>query len=138
MEYTHSEGPWAETAVKLVVRKHDLDADFVSRTISLTPTTVRNPGNDHQGQASPQGGLWALQIHDRMPGGVSDQLRTLLDLVEPRSSSLAQLSAQGYDIHVDLFGFVGRGATFALPPEVVQKAAALRVPITVTTSVSDR
>lgn len=138
MEYTHSEGPWVETAVKLVVGKRDLDADFVSRTISLTPTTVRHPGSDHQNQASSQGGLWVLQVHDRMPGGVSDQLRTLLDMVEPRSSALAQLTAQGYDIHVDLFGFVGRGATFALPPEVIRKAAALRVPVTVTTSVSDR
>ncbi|MET9892608.1 DUF4279 domain-containing protein [Streptomyces sp. NPDC006465] len=138
MEYTHSEGPWVETAVQLVVRKPDLDADLVSQALSLPPTSVRRPGNGHQGPASSQDGLWILQVHGRMPGGISDQLRTLLDLVEPHSSALTRLAAQGHDIHVDLFGFVGRGATFVLPPEVVQRAAALRVPVTVTTSVSDR
>ncbi|MFD9463692.1 DUF4279 domain-containing protein [Streptomyces sp. NPDC060027] len=138
MEYTHSEGPRVETAVKLVVRKPDLDAELVSRALSLPPTSVRQPGSDRQGPESSQDGLWTLQVHDRMPGGISDQLRTLLDMVEPRSSALTRLAAQGYGIHIDLFGFVGRGATFVLPPEVVQRAAALRVPVTVTTSVSDR
>lgn len=46
MEYTHSEGPWVETAVKLVIRKSDLDADLVSRSIPLDPTTVQLPGID--------------------------------------------------------------------------------------------
>ncbi|MEU9141878.1 DUF4279 domain-containing protein [Streptomyces sp. NPDC048404] len=138
MDYTHSEGPWVETAVKLVVRKADLDADFVSRTVSLPPTTVQHPGSDQQDQASPDGGLWILQVHERLPGGVDAQLRVLLDMLEPRSSSLTELTAQGYDIHLDLFGFVGRGATLVLSPGVVQKVAALHVPVTVTTSVSDR
>ncbi|WP_392964205.1 DUF4279 domain-containing protein [Streptomyces sp. LN245] len=139
IEYAHSEGPWAETAVTLVVRKQDLDADLVTRTVSLPPTSVRRPGSDHRDRVSPpQDGLWAFQVHDRMPGGLSDQLRTLMDLVEPRSSSLAELTSQGYDIHLDLFGFVGRGATFVLAPDVVRTAAALGVPVTVTTSVSDR
>ncbi|MFF3452095.1 DUF4279 domain-containing protein [Streptomyces sp. NPDC002667] len=138
MDYTHSEGPWVETAVKLVVRKADLDADFVSRTLSLPPTKVQHPGSDQRGRASSDDGLWILQVHERSPGGVGDQLRSLLDRLEPRSSSLAELALQGYDIRLDLFGFVGRGATFVLDPEVVRKAAALRVPVTVTTSVSDR
>ncbi|MEU0432752.1 hypothetical protein ABZ153_14160 [Streptomyces sp. NPDC006290] len=87
IEYTYKEGPWAETAVTLVVRKHNLDADLVARTISLPPTSVRRPGNDHRDRVTPpQGGLWALQVHDRMPGGLSDQLRALMDLVGPRSS----------------------------------------------------
>ncbi|MGC4984895.1 DUF4279 domain-containing protein [Streptomyces sp. DT193] len=139
IEYAYEEGPWAETAVTLVVRKQDLDADLVTRTLSLPPTSVRRPGSDHRDRVSPpRSGLWALQVHDRLPGGLSDQLRTLMDLVEPRSSSLAQLTSQGYDIHLDLFGFVGRGATFVLAPEVVRTTAALGVPVTVTTSVSDR
>ncbi|WP_328449475.1 DUF4279 domain-containing protein [Streptomyces sp. NBC_00386] len=139
IEYTYKEGPWVETAVTLVVRKQDLDVDLVTRTVSLAPTSVRRPGSAHRDRVSPpQGGLWALQVHDRLPGGLSDQLRTLMDMVEPRSSSLAELTSQGYDIHLDLFGFVGRGATLVLAPEVVRKAAALRVPVTVTTSVGER
>ncbi|MFE2532891.1 DUF4279 domain-containing protein [Streptomyces sp. NPDC059371] len=139
IEYVHSEGPWAETAVTLIVRKPDLDADLVSRTLSLPPTSTGSAGSDQHDQVStPKDGLWALQVHDRMPGGIGTQLSVLVDMVKPRSESLAELTAQGYDIHLDLFGFVGRGATFVLDPDVVRKAAALRVPVTVTTSVSDR
>ncbi|MEV8036593.1 DUF4279 domain-containing protein [Streptomyces sp. NPDC086182] len=138
MEYTHSEGPWVETAVRLVVRKPDLDADFVSRAIPLPPTSVRHPGSDHRNPPTSEDGLWVLQVHDRMPGGISDQLRTLLETLEPHSSALTRLADQGYDVHVALSGFVGRGATFVLPPELVRRAAALGVPVTVTTSVSDR
>ncbi|MFE9435906.1 DUF4279 domain-containing protein [Streptomyces sp. NPDC006640] len=138
MEYTHSEGPWVETAVKLVIRKSDLDADLVSRSIPLDPTTVQLPGIDPLNPGSIRDGLWIVQVHGRMPGGVSEQLGTLLSKVEPHAHVLSQLASQGYEIHIDISGFVGRGATFTLPADVVRRSAALGLPVTISTSVSDR
>ncbi|ELP70003.1 hypothetical protein ACKI1I_17940 [Streptomyces turgidiscabies] len=139
MEFDYQEGPWVETDVSLVIQKPDLDGDFVSRSIPVPPTSLRSsPTAGDQRNGGAENGLWILTIHKRLPGGVGDQLVALLDEIEPHRSGIRLLVSQGYEISIRIFGFVGRGSTFALSPGLVGRVAGLGIPLAIAPHTSDR
>jgi hypothetical protein len=137
MQYDHAEGPWVETDVKLVIRKADLDPALLASELSLAPTSVSLPSAGSPTVEAGEG-VWALPVHKRLPGGVNSQLEELLLHIGSRSASFSSLAARGYEISIQVSGFVGRGSTFALTPDVVQRLASLDIPLVVSTSTSDR
>ncbi|PWI11216.1 hypothetical protein DIZ27_07450 [Streptomyces sp. NWU339] len=138
MQWDHAEGDWVETGVQLVIRKADLDPVLLSETMQVSPTSSSVPDADTRRAGLPQEGVWSLAVHKRLPGGVNEQFQQLLEQIEPRSSGIDHLIAQGYEVSLSITGFVGNGSTFSLAPDVVSRLAALNVPLIVSPSTSDR
>ncbi|MFE2050335.1 DUF4279 domain-containing protein [Streptomyces sp. NPDC059459] len=138
MQWVYEEGTWTETGVQLVVRKTDLDPSLVAEAFRTPPTSLSVPDTDSQRAGRPQEGVWSLAVHKRYPGGVNEQFLELLAQIEPHSSGINHLAAQGYEITISVTGFVGNGSSFTLTPDVVSRMAALNVPLTVSPSTSDR
>ncbi|KFG74358.1 DUF4279 domain-containing protein [Streptomyces mutabilis] len=138
MQWDHEEGTWAETGVQLVVRKADLDPSLLAEVIRTPPTSLSVPDADSRRAGQPQEGVWSLAVHKRYPGGVNEQFLELLTQIEPYSSEINHLAAQGYEVTISVTGFVGNGSSFTLTPDVVSRMAALNVPLTVSPSTSDR
>ncbi|AKZ57413.1 hypothetical protein SAM23877_4368 [Streptomyces ambofaciens ATCC 23877] len=138
MQWDHEEGTWAETGVQLIVRKPDLDSSLLSEVIRVPPTSLSVPEADSRRTDPPPEGVWALAVHKRYPGGVNEQLLKLLEQIEPYSSGINHLTAQGYELSISVTGFVGNGSSFSLTPDVVSRMAALNVPLTISPSTSDR
>ncbi|RSS26596.1 DUF4279 domain-containing protein [Streptomyces sp. WAC08452] len=138
MQWDHEEGAWAETGVQLVIRKDDLDPSLLAELIRTPPTSLSVPDADGRQAGLPQEGVWSLAVHKRYPGGVNEQFLELLAQIEPYSSGINRLAAQGYAITISVTGFVGNGSSFTLTPDVVSRMAALNVPLTVSPSTSDR
>ncbi|NNN37974.1 DUF4279 domain-containing protein [Streptomyces sp. S3(2020)] len=138
MQYDYTEGAWVETDVKLLVRKSDLDPDLLARELPLTPTAVSLPTDGSRSLGLPDEGVWSLAVHKRLPGGIDDQLRELLRQITPHASSISSLAARGYEVSINVSGFVGRGSTFSLAPDVISQVAALNIPFVVSPSTSER
>ncbi|RIH61527.1 DUF4279 domain-containing protein [Streptomyces sp. SHP22-7] len=102
------------------------------------PTSLSVPDADGRQAGLPQEGVWSLAVHKRYPGGVNEQFLELLAQIEPYSSGINRLAAQGYAITISVTGFMGNGSSFTLTPDVVSRMAALNVPLTVSPSTSDR
>ncbi|MEV7859982.1 DUF4279 domain-containing protein [Streptomyces hirsutus] len=138
MQWDHAEGDWVETGVQLVIRKPDLDPALLSEAMQVPPTSLNIPDADTRRAGLPQEGVWALAVHKRLPGGVNEQFQQLLEQIEPHSSGIDYLTAQGYEVSISVTGFVGNGSTFSMTSDVVSRLAALNVPLVVSPSTSDR
>ncbi|MER6188048.1 DUF4279 domain-containing protein [Streptomyces sp. NPDC021056] len=138
MQYDYTEGAWVETDVKLLIRKSDLDPDLLARELPLTPTAVSLPTDESRRLGLPDEGVWSLAVHKRLPGGIDDQLRELLQHIAPHAPSISSLTERGYEVSINVSGFVGRGSTFSLTPDVISQVAALNIPFIVSPSTSER
>lgn len=123
---------WTGTEARLVITWEGRSPEPVAEAVPLTPTSA--PALARR----TSGGIWALTVHERRFGGLEGKLDELLRRVTPYAEGLASLRGRGYDVCVEVFGFVGDGSTATLAPEVVARTAALGLPLVALVSDSAR
>ncbi|MDT0443367.1 DUF4279 domain-containing protein [Streptomyces johnsoniae] len=135
--YTYSERKWAGTDATLVVRKDDLDPQAVTARLGLDPTATRLPGPARLRPAGDPSGLWLYQCSTAALG-LPEQIDRVVDAVEERAGVLHELAAEGHEVTLTAFGFVGNGSVLEIMPQTALRIASLGIPLELRVSGSER
>ncbi|WP_431047639.1 DUF4279 domain-containing protein [Streptomyces sp. P1-3] len=124
--------------MSLVVESPNLDPDVVTERLAIEPTSKRMPGPSKWRSPEDVNGLWLLECDERTSRKLDEQVERILSAITAKGAELRALQADGCEVYLDVFGFVGNGATFQLPAEVVARMAEIGIPLRVAASTSER
>jgi hypothetical protein len=119
---------WGNTSAELVIRRDDLDPATVTTRLALEPTSSRLPGPDRWRPGGDSSGVWSFECHDAVLS-LPEQMELVLDVAEPRIDELVSLRDEGFDVALTVFGFIGNGAVLELSSAIVQRLAAVGLPL---------
>ncbi|MEU1784129.1 DUF4279 domain-containing protein [Streptomyces abikoensis] len=131
-------GSWVLTTVSLTIEKPDLDPRAVSAALGIEPTSSRLPGPSRWRPADDTNGLWMLECDQRTAKGPAEQLAHLLSLVESKTGELGSLRATDHQVHLEIRGYAGDGATFVIPHTLLTRIMHLGIPLKVIPKINER
>ncbi|MFE1192597.1 DUF4279 domain-containing protein [Streptomyces olivaceoviridis] len=129
---------WVLTEVSLVIKGRDLHPEEITPFLGLEPTGVRNPGPSKWDRPGEIDGQWRISCDERTSRDFHEQLDIILSIAERKRTELRQLTEQGYEVAVSLFGFSGNDSTLALESEEIKRIALLGFPLRVAASMNER
>ncbi|WP_179082636.1 DUF4279 domain-containing protein [Streptomyces rectiverticillatus] len=132
------QGPWVLSSVSLTIEKPDLDPGTVTAVLGIEPTATRVPGPSRWRPAEDTNGLWMMECDQRTAKDPDEQLAHVLALTDPKSAELAALQQSGHEISLEVRGYAGDGAMFAIPHALLVRIAHLGIPLKVVPNINER
>lgn len=134
MEKTLSDGDEKDytSSVYFAVVGYDLDPEFVSATLSLSPSRawkkgdkrIYKSGGEH---VSAWGGWQLVQKKEHLPLILEKQIETWLDLLSSKAEGVKSLQSAGLWVSLSCYVSVSNSATLELLPEMLAKLGNLGI-----------
>ncbi|MFJ9820581.1 DUF4279 domain-containing protein [Streptomyces sp. NPDC101151] len=129
---------WVLTDVSLVIKGRDLRPGEITPFLGIEPTGVRNPGPSKWARPGDVDGLWSISCNEHVSRDFNEQLDNILSTMESKRTELVQLTEQGYEVTVGIYGFAGNDCTLALQSDELRRIALLGFPLGVAANMNER
>ncbi|WP_167158623.1 hypothetical protein [Streptomyces sp. MBT27] len=117
---------WKTVSTSLVVTRPGLDYQAVSGLLELPQAGSINESG--AGVVS-QPGWWALVYSGSNSPELEQQLQSLAEQIQPRSTKIRELISLGYSVHVEVSGVAETGDALYISPAAQLHLAAMALPV---------